>query len=195
MDHVIPYAEGGPTSSDNIGPLCRPAPPLKSTTPVGATPSWNPVQPGPRRTATSTCATAAAPPTSPATKHRRPARPVATPPHTPRQPICEGPRHVSRADRTPGTAPHPPQPASTRVGVGGSVPAGSSLAGSVKGGMSAPECATTADAVADTATQRLRVATRQCRTEPDPRDTTPDSFTSSTTGRATTTTATARTSR
>ncbi len=23
IDHVIPYSEGGPTSSDNIGPLCR----------------------------------------------------------------------------------------------------------------------------------------------------------------------------
>ena len=23
LDHVIPYSEGGPTASDNIGPLCR----------------------------------------------------------------------------------------------------------------------------------------------------------------------------
>ena len=23
LDHVIPYAEGGPTASDNLGPLCR----------------------------------------------------------------------------------------------------------------------------------------------------------------------------
>ncbi len=40
----------------------------RPTTPAGATPSWNPGPTcGPRRTATSSCATTAAPPTSPAT--------------------------------------------------------------------------------------------------------------------------------
>ncbi len=76
----------------------------RPTTPAGATRCWNP---GPicgiRRTATSSCATTAAPPTSPATGHA-PARRVATPPHTPRQHPRRGAiRHVSRSGEPPGT--------------------------------------------------------------------------------------------
>ncbi len=43
----------------------------RPTTPAGATPCWNPAATcGPHRTATSSCATTPAPPTSPATGHR-----------------------------------------------------------------------------------------------------------------------------
>jgi len=56
-DHVIPHAEGGTTSSDNIATLCRRHHRLKHTRP-GPTPCSNPVRScGPARTDTSSSAT------------------------------------------------------------------------------------------------------------------------------------------
>jgi 5-methylcytosine-specific restriction endonuclease McrA len=37
MDHVIPYAAGGPTASENIAPLCRRHHRLKTHSPWGYT--------------------------------------------------------------------------------------------------------------------------------------------------------------
>ena len=66
-DHVIPYAEGGTTSSDNIAPLCRRHHRLKTHRP-GPTRCSNPGRSSGRaRTATSSCATTTAPSTSAAT--------------------------------------------------------------------------------------------------------------------------------
>ena len=66
-DHVIPYAEGGTTSSDNIAPLCRRHHRLKTHSP-GATRCSNPGRScGRARTATSSSATTTAPSTSAAT--------------------------------------------------------------------------------------------------------------------------------
>ena len=93
-DHVIPYAEGGPTASDNIAPLCRRHHRLKTHHSGWG---YTVLEPGSylwlHRTATSSCATTAAPPTSPA---RTTAGPVATPPHTPRQNDPRGASGVSQ---------------------------------------------------------------------------------------------------
>ncbi len=71
LDHVIPYAEGGTTAATTSRPCAVATTGSRPTTPAGATPCWNPAPTcGPHRTATSSCATTAAPPTSPATRHR-----------------------------------------------------------------------------------------------------------------------------
>ena len=63
-----PLHRGRTDGSDNIGPSVAGTTGSRPTTPAGATPSWNPAPTcGPRRTATSSCATTPAPPTSPAT--------------------------------------------------------------------------------------------------------------------------------
>ncbi len=171
-DHVIPYSEGGPTASDNIATaLSSPSPAQDPPLRLGLhRPGTRLLPVAPHRTATSSCATTAAPPTSPATRHRTRRTSSDPAPHPAPDRLCAGPPACLRADRTPGTTfPTPAREHESRcgrAGAGGVLPAGS-----VKGGMAAPECATTADAVADTATQRLPVATRQCRKGPDPRAT------------------------
>ena len=66
-DHVIPYAEGGTTSSDNIAPLCRRHHRLKTHSSWGYTMLEPGSFCGPARTATSSCATTTAPSMCPAT--------------------------------------------------------------------------------------------------------------------------------
>jgi hypothetical protein len=103
-DHVIPYSEGGQTASDNLAPLCRRHHRLK-THHVGW--GYTVLEPGSylwhRRTATSSCATTAAPPTSPATRHRiRPTSSDPAPHPAPHFP-ARGHRHVPGQDEPPGT--------------------------------------------------------------------------------------------
>ena len=119
-DHVIPYSEGGPTASDNLAPLCRRHHRLKThhsgwgytvlepgSLPV-ALPARLPVPARPHR------------------HHRRhprpdlaPARPVATPPHTPRPHSRRGATGMSRSDRTARTTfPHPSLRARESVAAG-----------------------------------------------------------------------------
>ena len=86
MDHVIPYSEGGPTASDNLGPLCRRHHRLKTHHSGWG---YTVLEPG--------CYLWSSPHgyqflrdhrgTTDVTRDRTtaPARPVATPPHTPRQ--------------------------------------------------------------------------------------------------------------
>ena len=124
-DHVIPYSEGGPTASDNIGSALPPPPPAQDP----------PLRLGLHRAGTRllpVVLTARLPvPARPPRHHRRhprpdiaPARPVATPPHTPRQHDPRGATGVSPGRIERPAPPPPPQPASTRVGVGGPVRAG-----------------------------------------------------------------------
>ena len=80
-DHVIPYAEGGTTSSDNIAPLCRRHHRLKTHSRMDATRCSNPGRScGRARTATSSSATTTAPSTSPATGAAPDADPSTDPP-------------------------------------------------------------------------------------------------------------------
>ena len=92
-DHVIPYAEGGADRPATTCPLCRRHHRLKTHHP-----GWHYtiLEPGgylwSSPTATSSSATTPAPPTSPAAD-LPPARPVATPPHTPREHNRDAGRH------------------------------------------------------------------------------------------------------
>ena len=109
LDHVIPYAEGGPPAATTSEPCVVGTTGSRPTTPAGATPSSNPGPTcGPHRTATSSCATTAAPPTSPATGHRtRPTSSDPAPHPAPTLP-ARGHRHVSgRISRPAPTSPTP----------------------------------------------------------------------------------------
>ncbi len=171
IDHVIPYSEGGPTASDNIASAVPPPPPAQDP----------PLRLGLHRARTRVLPvvlTARLPvPARPPRHHRRhprpdiaSARPVATPPHTPRQPLCAGPPACLRADRTPGTTfPHPAREHESRcgrTGAGGVLPAGS-----VKGGVAAPECATTADDRRRHGNSATAGSDPSVPDGPDPRDT------------------------
>ena len=116
LDHVIPYAEGGQTASDNLGPVVPAAPPAQDP----------PLRLGLHGAGTRVLPvvlTARLPvPARPPRHHRRhprpghaPARRVATPPHTPRQPPGAGPPACLGSGGPPGTT-SPTQPASTSVG-------------------------------------------------------------------------------
>ena len=109
IDHVIPYSEGGPTASDNLGSALPPAPPAQDP----------PLRLGlhrPRTRLLPVVLTARLPvPARPPRHHRRhprpdiaPARPVATPPHTPRQhDPARGHRHVPGRMSARHHLPHP----------------------------------------------------------------------------------------
>ena len=103
LDHVIPYSEGGPTASDNIGPLCRRHHRLK--THHGGW-GYTVLEPGSYLWSS---------PhgyqflrdhrgTTDVTRDRTtaPTRPVATPPHTPRQPARRGATGVPTSVLEPG---------------------------------------------------------------------------------------------
>ena len=91
LDHAIPYSEGGPTASDNLGSAVPAAPPAQDPPPGWG---YTVLEPG----SYLWSLTARLPvPARPPRHHRRhprpghpPARPVATPPHTPRQPTRRG---------------------------------------------------------------------------------------------------------
>ena len=124
-DHVIPYTEGGPTASDNLAPLCRRHHRLKTHHSGWG---YTVLEPG----SLPVVLPARLPvPARPPRHHRRhprpdiaPARPVATPPHTPRQHTRRGATGMSPCGSNARHHLLPTQPASTRVGVGGPVRAG-----------------------------------------------------------------------
>ena len=117
LDHVIPYSEGGSTSSDNIA-TAVPSPPPAQDPPLRLglhrARTRHPIC-GPRRTATSSCATTAAPPTSPATRQRTHPTGSDPAPHPAPTLPARGHRHVPGQMSRPAP-PSPTQPASTRVG-------------------------------------------------------------------------------
>ena len=117
MDHVIPYAEGGPTASDNLAPLCRRHHRLKTHHSGWG---YTVLEPGSYLWSS---------PhgyqflrdhrgTTDVTRDRTiaPARRVATPPHTPRPHPGRGATGLSPGQIEHPAPPSPTQPASTRVG-------------------------------------------------------------------------------